>query len=314
VTCISLLVGVLLLTSTPVDVSIKTPHFHVRGAPAVRGAVKKVAAEAESRYERVCRGLGGCPASSKRIDVWVAEDPMAFAARFPGDSAVREWAVGVAFPTRNIIILRAYGSALFSLRQTLEHEISHILTYQRAGNRYPPRWYMEGVAIWQAGEQLVSYVEQAAGAALGDRLRPFSELTRGFPQKGVAVKVAYAQSALFVRWLVREHGEHSVRRILGRMRQGESFNDAFRVVCGGTVPILAEQWRDQLRKHASPWAFFRDGTVFWIIMVVLFLLAFLVTRSRRKKKLALMGEAEAAVSAWAAQQRRDMEDDPPTVH
>ena len=89
---------------------------------------------------------------------------VAFAKQFKAGNPVIEWAAGVAFPRQSRIVLRAFGTALFNLRQTFEHEISHILVYRAVEGRHVPRWLMEGFAIYQAGESLVDHGHTAAGA------------------------------------------------------------------------------------------------------------------------------------------------------
>ena len=303
-----LLVPFVLGASKPVA---ETPHFRFFG---IEGGVNKLAPIAEQRYRKICAQLPGCDAVKGRIDVWIAEDAIEFAKQFGSESPITEWAAGVAFPREGRIILRAYGTALFSLLQTFDHEVSHILVHRTVGGRRLPRWFLEGLAIWQASESLADHVQQAVGASLSDRLMPFQQLTRGFPVSGTAVRVAYAQSALFVRWLVREHGEESLRRVLGRVRQGDDFNSAFVGVYRRPLDEAVRLWTESLEEAATPWYLLRDGTVFWVLMALLFLVAFLVTRRRRKAAIAVMAEEEAVDEAWRQIDAERRRGPLPTLH
>ena len=199
----------LLLISLPTDAgaaTIELPHFRFHLTEGSAGAARRLAEIAEDRYLQLCTPIGACDAPKTKIDVWLAEDAEAFAAAFPDGSPMSEWAVGVTFVDKNRIVLRAHGSALFSLLETFDHELSHALVHAMVPRERLPRWFSEGVAIWQSGEAVMKRLMEAQRAALTSNLMPLSELTRTFPRQGPKVSLSYAQSALFLRYLERHHG------------------------------------------------------------------------------------------------------------
>lgn len=311
------LLSALLLASAPVPSSprVETPHFRIYGPDTVARSIARVAEDAERRFGRVCRMIDACDAlAGEKIDVYVAEDPEAFAQAFPHGSPLAEWAVGVAFPAERRMVLRAHGSQYFSLLETFDHEISHVLVHARAGGRRLPRWFLEGVAIWQEGEALMNRFEQAQRAALTSSLIPFDELDRGFPPSGPLVGLAYAQSALFVRWLVGRSGAGTVTLLIAKVREGVSFEGAFHEVYQEPFVDLAAEWKATLEASASPLVLLRDGNILWIAMALLFVWVAMVKMRDRRAAIEMMGEDEAVEEAWDDLQIDRSDGSPPTLH
>ena len=295
--------------------SARTEHFQFHGTAATEHSVRRLAPVAEKRYQRLCRLLEACDALERRIDVYVAEDPEAFTSAFPDGSPMAEWAVGVAFPRQYRIVLRAFGSALFSLHETFDHEVSHVMLYAIAGDTRLPRWFVEGLAIWHADESVLGRLESAQRAAITSNLLSLEELDRRFPARGPKVALAYAQSALFVRYLARQRGHSALVRLVAELRTGRrDFAAAFAHIYGDTPEALAAEWEDQFQASVSAWTVLRDGSIFWVLMVFLFIWAYIVKRRERRSALAAMGEAEEADFAWQAVQVARAEGDEPTLH
>jgi len=300
--------------SIPAPLRHETPRFRLYGGDDVLASTRRVAAEAEQRLDLVCERIGGCDQLGGVIEVIIAEDPEAFAANLPRGSAMAEWAAGVAYPAERRIILRAHGSALFSLMETFDHEVAHVLMHARAGGRPFPRWVNEGLAIWASGEALVARLETAQSAAMTNRLIPFDELERHFPARGPRVALAYAQSGLLVRHLVRQHGPHALPSLLDEVARGEDFDRAFQRRFGAPPHEFGDAWSQDLQSSTSAVMLFRDGTVFWILMTLLFV--FVAWRTVRHRRLAIerMGEEEEAAAAFDQLELQRDTDEPPTLH
>jgi len=292
----------------------RTAHFQFHGTPATQGTIDKLVPIAEGRYQRLCRLIEACDVLTRPIDVYVAEDPESFASAFPDGSPMAEWAVGVAFPKQYRIVLRAFGSALFSVTETFDHEVSHIMIYAAAGDTPLPRWFVEGLAIWHADESVLTRLESAQRAAITDNLLTLHEMDRRFPNQGIKVSLAYAQSALFVRYLARNHGPDVMPRLVAQLRAGATFPAAFETVFGEPAESVAVQWEENFSSGVSAWTVLRDGTFLWVAMVFLFVWAYLIKRRERKLAFAEMGENEEAEAAWAALQAARADGDDPTVH
>lgn len=270
-----------------------TTHFRFHDVSHASSTFSELVEGADARVRRLCGMLGICDFVGDPMDVYVADDPTEFASHFPPGNRMAERAVGVAFPSQGRIVLRAHGTAHFSLSETFDHEISHILVHRAAKGRHVARWFLEGVAIWQADESVIQELENAAGAAWHDDLYAFSDIERQFPDQGRSVDKAYAQSAIFVRWLYIHHGVHGFRNLLLRVREGASFNEAFESAYGGSVDDLAQEWAAALREETSLMMFLRDGNFLWVMMALLIVWAYFIKRKERRIAIAAMDDTES---------------------
>jgi hypothetical protein len=294
---------------------VTTKHFRFHAVPGTENGTRRVAKVAESRYRVLCAMLDACdldPAllgPDKPVEVWLADDAERFAAVFPDGSPMGEWAVGVAFPPQRRMVLRAHGSALFSLAETFDHELSHILLHAAVGGRPVPRWFTEGVAIWQAGEALLDRLAPARRAALTRNLIPLDELTARFPAQGAPLELAYAQSALFVHWLEREFGAAALPRLVRHMRDGDEFDAAFTKAFGAPSATLESLWVEGIEASSPAVALIADPEFLWGLMSLLFLWAAAARMWRRRRELAAMPDEGTPIHpSWAEAE------DSPTFH
>ena len=290
-----------------------TQYFEFHDVDKAGGTVAKLIDGADDRVVRLCGMLDICDTVGGRIDVYVADDPIAFSSHFPSGHPMAERAVGVAFPREGRIVLRTHGSAHFTLSETFDHEISHVLIHRAAGQRHLPRWFLEGIAIWQAGEPVLKEMERANGAALQDDLFTFKQLDRTFPDSGQAVDLAYAQSALFVRWLYVRHGVRAFRILLSSVAAGQDFEAAFMDAFGTTLAHHSAKWASELSEQGSVMMFLRDGNFLWILMAMLIVWAYLIKRKERKAAIAAMDDPAVEARAWPAAETL-LPDDKPTIH
>lgn len=283
----------------PADRSQATPHrttehFRFFGDEAVHPILERLAGFAEERFTRMCTPIGACERVTRPIDIWVAEDAEAFAAGFPEPSPMSEWASGVTFLAQQRVILRAHGTALLTLNETFDHELAHVLahTYSQEGGRPLPRWFHEGLAIWLSGEGVLSRLETALKAAASGHLLTFEDLARAFPNQGKNVEIAYAQSALFVKRLVRERGPAAVVGLLSDTARGADFDEAFRARFQASPGELFETVQSDLETSSSPFLFLYDGNFLWGLVTMLFLFIAWWRIRDRKRQMARLADSE----------------------
>ncbi|MFT7580194.1 MAG: hypothetical protein ACI9MR_001861 [Myxococcota bacterium] len=301
---------------TDIEPSVTTAHFHFYAHGDVQASVDKIAGPAEERWARLCAELGACGVlkPGERIDVWVADDPERFASAFPDGAPMAEWAAGVAFIGARRVVLRAHGSALFTLRETFDHELSHILLHEVAADGRLPRWFSEGVAIWQSGEGVLGRLETAHLAALTGNLLPMEAIDRRFPNQGATVSLAYAQSALFTRHLMQRYGAVRVLSLARAIGAGQTFEAAFATSLGAPVSDVFEAWSDGLEGRSTIWVLFSNEGFFWVLMAFLFIFAAIVQLRNRRLALADMEQEELAEEALEEIEQARLEGHSPTLH
>jgi|GEM_PF-1264696 len=284
---------------TPLDPAAAVPyrtteHFRFYGDEEVYPILNRLAEDAEDRFMRMCRPIAACDRIVKPIDIWVAEDAEHFAAGFPEPNPMSEWAAGVTFLAQQRVILRAHGSAMLTLSETFDHELAHVLahTYTQGDGTSVPRWFHEGLAIWQAGEGVLQRLETALKAASSGRLLTYEELATRYPNQGGQVEIAYAQSALFVKRMVMEKGPLAVIEILQDTGRGIDFATAFEARLGTTARELFARLDEDLEKTSSPFLFLHDGNFLWGLMTVLFVVVAWWRLKDRKRQMARLADTE----------------------
>ncbi len=289
----------LVATASP---TLTTTHFRFFGAPDVRGTLARLAEGAEPKFSLMCNRLRVCDKVRPPIDVWVAEDAFSFAEAFPEPSPMSEWAAGVTFLDAQRIVLRAHGTAVFTLQETFDHELAHVLThvFSREGHAdggartHWPRWFAEGLAIWLSGESPGERLDQALRAAgTGSLLEP-ERVIEDFPIEGSGVSTAYAQAALAVRWLVRERGPEAVLAALGPLAAAPDFATTFEARFGISPEASVARGSEVVDTGASFFYLFWDGQLIWGLATVIFLLAAWWRLRERRAQMAALGAAEAA--------------------
>lgn len=276
--------------------TFETEYFQIRTAPN-RGPIgEELAEDADLVLRSVAAQLGVAGIEQAPILVRVLHGDDAFAAAMP-HSRVTDWAAGVAFPRSNLILLKIDETTRFEIHDVFRHEISHIVLARAVDHASLPYWFIEGVAVHQAGERIRRRWRRTAAATLTDSLPPLLTIESGFPSDGARVELAYAMSTAFLSYLIELHGWAGIRRVIARMRKGLHFRQSFKNTYGAEVEVIETAWHDKLQKSTSWLAVLLDadvfGTLLWVFAAILLALAAMVVRRRNRTRIAAMPGAPA---------------------
>ncbi len=276
------------LNMGPDTKELKTQHFRFQHRPQQETLVRKLAGQAEKARTRLCKMYVSCPDATTLIQV--ATDEKDFLGIQPSGAHI-DWAAGVAYADLNLIILRVDRSMMLTIEETLVHEISHILLLNYAQKR-PPRWFIEGLAIYQADQDLITRFEAVAAASVSDSVIPLANLTKSFPATEKGRSLAYAQSGLFVQYLVNQFGEEGIRKLIEGLHHSVPFPLAVQEALGSPLKDLENQWLESMNRYGWVKAL-TSQWVIWSLISILFLLALWVARRRvRRGKKRLQREEE----------------------
>lgn len=269
-----------------------------------REAMAEVIDSAATEWLRITRDLGIEPGGP--ILIRVGRDPDEMAALAPLEAPPPAYAVGVAYPAMDLILLTLAAPETWErpeVRQVFAHELAHIAVHRavsspdRIGDpwtRSVPRWFDEGIAIHEAGERSIERVETLWQGTLSGQLIPLNRLDRSFPSRPHSVSLAYAQSADFVAWILRrgDDGPDKLRQLLSRVRNGSSFEDAVEVTFTATIGQLEDDWRAALGERYGVAPLLLGSGAAWAFIGFLVLLAFRRRRQQKKVVLARWSEEE----------------------
>jgi hypothetical protein len=257
----------------------------VRFPPGVHEQVDELVAEADEVKAKLSTVLG--QRVLDHVELRVAGDPEGMAALAPRDAPPFEYASAMAYSNDHLILIsmQAPGTAeSVDLPVTFRHELTHIALYDAVLGHHLPRWFDEGLAVFESGEAGHARSEALRQASLSRSLLPIEELDR-FPSKGYEVSVAYAESADFVRFLARSPDKARFASLVDRVREGTPFDRALGDAYGAGLRTLDYEWREELSKRFSPLTALADGAFVWVILAALMGIAWYRRRRARKEKI-----------------------------
>jgi len=220
----------------------------------------------------------------KRVTVRLLRDPRAFLGISGGQPA--ELYAGLAYLTSASIHINMNAvdrdPSLVAYTRTIRHELVHLAVAHSLKRPGLPTWFEEGLACEFASPPRVP------GDLAG--LPSLKSLT-SFPSGDAeALSRAYAKADSVVRFLMGRRGPASVKALLGRVRAGETFEDALRSATGYTTASLDAEWRGA----GGPWwgwrlvrlVFAPSMVLLWAALIAI--AGFFVVRRRRRREAEAM--------------------------
>lgn len=232
-----------------------------------------------------------------KIEIWICRNEDQF--RRAVEAPIRDWAVGCAFPLRRRVVMRDPGFVeMRKLRfgVTLRHELAHVLIGAQLGRRLNrlPAWFHEGMAMLMSGEGMFFRRDLTLmGNALWGRIIPLSSLESSFPEELDKAELAYAESLSAVSMIEREYGAEALKGIIELVGMGYGFADAMTLVIGMTPRSFDLKWQSYVRRRYKLALVLSSSSAVWGLISLSSLLAYLLYRRARARKLEMMELEEA---------------------
>jgi hypothetical protein len=268
---------------------------------SVRLRVEPLVREAEELRARLSSDLG--QPVLRDVLVRVARNPEQMAAIAPRGYPPFGYAAGMAYPSKHVVLLSLQAPETWEapdLTELLDHELTHIALTDGVGGQHIPRWFDEGFAIHESGELPWRRFQVLLDASLSKHLIALPELDRAFPESGSEVGLAYAESADFVRFLMRDGDRARFGSLVQRVRAGVDFDRALEDAYGASPRVLEYQWREEVGHHVGLVPAVTGGGVLWVLIVALSVAAWARKRKRAREKLAQWAREEAEAAAAVA--------------
>jgi hypothetical protein len=287
------------LPPPPLDFQrIESGWLTVEFPASVRDRVQGLVGEVEEYRGRLSEdfGQGVLPVALVRI----ARSPEQMAELAPEGAPPPAYAAGVAYPSAHLALVALQAPRTWEapdLAEVLRHELGHLALYDAVGGQHVPRWFDEGLAIHESGELPWARRMALADASFGRRLLPLSDLDSGFPLDHYEVNVAYAESADFVSFLLRDVDRARFGSLVERVRSGTSFDRALEDAYGTDIRKLEYEWREGVSRRFSIVPLLTGGGLLWVFIVALASVAWMKRRKRAREKIARWAQEEAEMEA-----------------
>jgi hypothetical protein len=188
---------------------------------------------------------------------------------------------------------RAVKGSRIDLLDVFAHEFSHIALGRALAGVRVPVWLNEGLAIYEAREWTFSRISVLTMAALTDRLIPLPVLALSFPEEVGPAELAYAESFMFVSFLINKVGREAFHRLLRDYTRYGDLEGALRRGTGMNLADLEERWLFYLKLRVSWIPIITSVSTLWFVMALIFVYGYLRKKRQAEKRLREMMEEEA---------------------
>lgn len=271
--------------------TLELPHFFIHYEAIDNRVVQALAAQADSIYQTITEDVGYTP--YKKTFVYLCPTPECFRQKQPTSVKLPDWAVGVAYPSFNRIVMRSaltakekgYTRGNLKPVEIFKHEFAHIVLEQALAKRGgAPRWLSEGFSMYHAKQWMLSGQRTIEEVTLRDDFIPLTLLTAAFPSNEEAARIAYAQSFSLVAFMLNEYGKPVFHKFIKNLREGMDTNAALYYSTGRNLTQLEREWQAYLKKRHTWFTYLINNIgLFWFILSVGFVIIYLVKRSKMKR-------------------------------
>jgi hypothetical protein len=206
----------------------------------------------------------------------------------PAGAKIPLWAAGVAYPESNLIILRSPFSVKIGHPDIMEiftHELSHIAIGRTLDGKKIPVWLAEGLAMYESREWDFSRTAVLIRGALTNTLIPQTQLTSDFPSENDRAELAYAESFMFVSFLINRIGRIAFHRFIRDYSDHGDAEGALRRATGLSLPELQSKWLLYLKLRISWLPIATSATTLWFVATVIFIAGYIRKRKQGRATL-----------------------------
>jgi hypothetical protein len=183
----------------------------------------------------------------------------------------RDWVGGHANPELGVVLVTAANArtAAVDLRQSIPHELTHLLLYQATGDAYSnlPRWFDEGLAalmedVPDPNEALI--LEEAVG---NGTTMPFVELCAMIPLDGRLAVLAYAQSRSLMEYIQVEYGNIVLSEMVAALADGADCESVVSRVLNISLARMNQDWLRSLSSESTITQFWQSSSI-WLLLLL----------------------------------------------
>ncbi len=293
-----LLMFVSLASAGTGELRLENDRFVIRYTAGDDGLAAKLVRDSLQIRERVIADIG--VDFTKKTEIRLSPTIEAFREAQPGGTWIPLWAVGVAYPAENVIVLlspRAIKGSRINVIDVFAHEFSHIALGRALAGVVVPAWLNEGLAMYEAREWTFSRISVLTRASLMDRLIPLPILTLSFPAEEEPAELAYAESFMFISFLINKVGREAFHRLIRDYTRYGDLAGALRRGTGMNLADLEERWLVYLKLRVSWIPIITSVSTLWFVAALIFVYGYTRKKRQANRRLKEM-ETEEESEEW----------------
>ena len=218
-----------------------------------------------------------------------------------------ELILGEARTPSNEIYLDASGE-FGSVLRILRHEVTHIVWGDALGDHgraLCTTWLNEGVAKYLEDPRPGGGAASQDAVSSGNTI-PIEQLDQAF-RRDETRSLAYAESESLVRFMVAQHGQGVLAKLIANLRAAPDFEDALTKSISATSQELYQAWHRQVYRPSRFTFLLESSTLIWMLMTVLLLITVALFYRRKWRRQRVQQELEEIEEQFS-------ESEPPTIH
>ncbi|PID58283.1 hypothetical protein CSB45_04240 [candidate division KSB3 bacterium] len=273
-----------------------TKHFYIHYQPVDRRIAQQLSQESDAIHQHISKDIGY--RSTRRTAVYLCPDVECFERQQPGSQKAPRWAVGLAYPQLNRIVMRTAVTAKeggqIKPLEIFTHETAHIILEQALAERGgAPRWLSEGFSMLHARQWTIHRQQTIAEVTLRKRFIPLRLLTVSFPADERSARIAYAQSFSLVSFLLHHSNRQLFPEFIAALKRGMDTDTALRASFGISLKTLEHDWQASLAERYSCFEYLSNSALLWFVLSLIVISAYLM-KCRQAKRIQEAWEEDEA--------------------
>lgn len=265
---------------------LETKHFFIKYVDAEGKLAKHISTTSEKIRGRIIADIGyDFPDKTMII---LAPSIEEFQKVQPGKEMIPLWASAVAYPERNLIILRSPGAikgGRLDYEKVFTHEFTHIVLGKVLEGRETPAWLAEGFAMYESSEWHLTRMASLTKAFLTKRVIPLEKLTANFPSDPDEAELAYAESFMFVSFLINKFGRKAFQQFIRDYAADGNLRGSLTKMTGLHLVTLEKEWLDYMEVRVSWIPLITSATTLWFVITLIFVYGYYRKRRIARKTL-----------------------------
>jgi hypothetical protein len=172
--------------------------------------------------------------------------------------------------------------------QTAVHELVHIALNRICKGLLLPRWFHEGIAMTLSGETSTEESIIISKALFTGSLIDLSDIDSVNNYGRFRAELSYCQSRQAILYLVDTYGMNVLAEIIREVKKKNNFWDGLYEVLHISEKEFEFFCRKYILDHHGKFFWLVDTYIIWSSIVFLFIIGFIITIFRRKRKLKLL--------------------------
>lgn len=215
----------------------------------------------DKTYDDLARIFKYQPDTKVVIQIYPNDDE--FSVRMAGVPGIENFGVSFGRVLATIAPRKGTNQGNFNWARVLRHEFVHTFNELATQNRCP-RWFTEGLAVWQEGVpfRFDGVPAEMYKRAMAGELFTFRQFPLAFiqPRRAGDGEQAYTQAAWLAKYLAATYGEDSIVKILAGYGAAKSDEAAFLAGTGQPIAKIEADWMAWMKVQLKPWNYDAETT------------------------------------------------------